>query len=260
MCSSPEQTFFQANDSHEAAMAMTEDGVSRRLSATNKTYFYFTTASLTVCLVFALATIMVLINAGSKPSNGNETAMVIYLLFPPGNELKVVFTTLQNASVMKAAAYMTVSKPVNSPKLKWTNNRILQDITYNSKGDPVIQTPGLYLVYCNLHFHLTNFSSNTIHLKMELLVNNITNRQTLLTPCYNTNRQTKFKQCASVTENNRIYQELSIFHLVNLDADDWLSVKTAQYEYLDLDFLPNDNVLTVLRYSDKSKECTDCFL
>ncbi|KAG6933916.1 tumor necrosis factor superfamily member 8, partial [Chelydra serpentina] len=98
-------------------------------------------------------------NAGSKPANGNETAIVIYLLFPPGNEFEPVFTTLQNASFKKAAAYMTVSKPINSPKLKWTKKRILQDITYNSNGDPVIQTPGLYLVYCNLHFHLTNFSS-----------------------------------------------------------------------------------------------------
>uniref|UniRef100_A0A8C0IW10 TNF superfamily member 8 n=1 Tax=Chelonoidis abingdonii TaxID=106734 RepID=A0A8C0IW10_CHEAB len=253
MCSSPEKTLFQVNDSHEAAMTMTEASVSRRLNASNKTYFYFTTASLTVCLVFALATIMVLIvqrKVNSKPSNGNETPMAVYLLFPPENELKAVITTLQNASFMKAAAYMTVSKPINSPKLKWTNNRILQNITYNSKGDPVIHTPGLYLVYCNLHFHLTNFSSNTILLKMELLVNNITNRQTLFTPCSSTNRQTKFK----------IFQELSILHLVNLDADDWLSVKTEHYEYLDLDFLPKDNVLAVLRYSDKSEECTDCFL
>uniref|UniRef100_A0A8C0IW16 TNF superfamily member 8 n=1 Tax=Chelonoidis abingdonii TaxID=106734 RepID=A0A8C0IW16_CHEAB len=201
-----------------AAMTMTEASVSRRLNASNKTYFYFTTASLTVCLVFALATIMVLIV-----------------------QRKV---SLKSSNV----PWKHLSKPINSPKLKWTNNRILQNITYNSKGDPVIHTPGLYLVYCNLHFHLTNFSSNTILLKMELLVNNITNRQTLFTPCSSTNRQTKFKQC------------LSILHLVNLDADDWLSVKTEHYEYLDLDFLPKDNVLAVLRYSDKSEECTDCFL
>ncbi|XP_039361986.1 tumor necrosis factor ligand superfamily member 8 [Mauremys reevesii] len=248
MCSSPEKTFFQVNDSHEAAMTMTEAGVSRRLSAGNKTYFYFTTASLTVCLVFALATIMVLIVQKDlpPPEDGGTSTLI------RENELKAVIRTLQNASFMKVAAYMTVSKPINSPKLKWTNNRILQNITYNSKGDPVIHTPGLYLVYCNLHFHLTNFSSNTIHLKMELLVNNITNRQTLLTPCFSTNRQTIFKQCTSVTDNDRIYQELSILHLVNLDADDWLSVKTEHYEYLDLDFLPNDNVLAVLRYSDKS--------
>lgn len=43
---------------------------------------------------------------GSKPSNGNETAMVIYLLLPPGNDLDVL-TTLQNASFKKVAAYMT---------------------------------------------------------------------------------------------------------------------------------------------------------
>uniref|UniRef100_A0A452GT13 THD domain-containing protein n=1 Tax=Gopherus agassizii TaxID=38772 RepID=A0A452GT13_9SAUR len=224
MCSSLEKTLFQVNDSPEAAMTMTEASVSRRLSASNKTYFYFTTASLTVCLVFALATIMVLIiqRKGLAPPEDGITS------------------TLRKGK--------TLSKPINSPKLKWTNNRILQNITYNSKGDPVIHTPGLYLVYCNLHFHLTNFSSNTIFLKMELLVNNITNKQTLFTPCSSTNRQTIFKQC------------LSILHLVNLDADDWLSVKTEHYEYLDLDFLPNDNVLAVLRYSDKSKECIDCFL
>ncbi|KAM7144082.1 tumor necrosis factor ligand superfamily member 8 [Macrochelys suwanniensis] len=257
MCSSPEQTFFQANDSHEAAINMNEDGVSRRLSATSKTYFYFTTASLTVCLVFALATIMVLIvqrKGLAPPEDGISRAIT------RGNEFEAVFTTLQNASFKKAAAYMTVSKPINSPKLKWTKKRILQDITYNSNGDPVIQTPGLYLVYCNLHFHLTNFSSSTIYLQMDLLVNNITNRQTLLTHCPNTNRQTVFKQCASVTDNNRIYQELSILHLVNLDANDWISVKTEQYEYLDLDFLPNDNVLAVLRYSDWSKDCANCSL
>uniref|UniRef100_A0A8C0IW32 TNF superfamily member 8 n=1 Tax=Chelonoidis abingdonii TaxID=106734 RepID=A0A8C0IW32_CHEAB len=218
----------------QSAMTMTEASVSRRLNASNKTYFYFTTASLTVCLVFALATIMVLIvqrkvSHCQKGCGGN--ALCIMEIKPPEGHIKEAI-------------------PINSPKLKWTNNRILQNITYNSKGDPVIHTPGLYLVYCNLHFHLTNFSSNTILLKMELLVNNITNRQTLFTPCSSTNRQTKFK----------IFQELSILHLVNLDADDWLSVKTEHYEYLDLDFLPKDNVLAVLRYSDKSEECTDCFL
>lgn len=61
MCSPQEQTFFQVNDSHEAAIKMTEDSVSRRPVATNKSYFYFTTAFLSVCLVFALATIMILI-------------------------------------------------------------------------------------------------------------------------------------------------------------------------------------------------------
>uniref|UniRef100_A0A8C0IVZ9 TNF superfamily member 8 n=1 Tax=Chelonoidis abingdonii TaxID=106734 RepID=A0A8C0IVZ9_CHEAB len=226
------KTLFQVNDSHEAAMTMTEASVSRRLNASNKTYFYFTTASLTVCLVFALATIMVLI----VQRKVSHCQLFSFSLF---------FLPLRGQECSQQRFPYPLSKPINSPKLKWTNNRILQNITYNSKGDPVIHTPGLYLVYCNLHFHLTNFSSNTILLKMELLVNNITNRQTLFTPCSST---------------NRIFQELSILHLVNLDADDWLSVKTEHYEYLDLDFLPKDNVLAVLRYSDKSEECTDCFL
>uniref|UniRef100_A0A8C0IW39 TNF superfamily member 8 n=1 Tax=Chelonoidis abingdonii TaxID=106734 RepID=A0A8C0IW39_CHEAB len=247
------KTLFQVNDSHEAAMTMTEASVSRRLNASNKTYFYFTTASLTVCLVFALATIMVLIvqrKVSHSPANCSLSARITGGLSTEGMCILRELTSCRFIQSHSLPRHTQMSKPINSPKLKWTNNRILQNITYNSKGDPVIHTPGLYLVYCNLHFHLTNFSSNTILLKMELLVNNITNRQTLFTPCSSTNRQTKFK----------IFQELSILHLVNLDADDWLSVKTEHYEYLDLDFLPKDNVLAVLRYSDKSEECTDCFL
>uniref|UniRef100_K7GF39 TNF superfamily member 8 n=1 Tax=Pelodiscus sinensis TaxID=13735 RepID=K7GF39_PELSI len=168
---------------------------------------------------------------------------------------KSLHAFLRTLPSTSAAAYLKVSKPINNPKLKWTHNGILQNITFNSEGDPIIQTSGLYLIYCNLHFHLTNFSGDTIDLKMEVLVNNATKRQTLFTHC--TNNQTVFKQCASVTSSSGIFQELSIFHLVNLDADDWISVKTEQYKYLDLDFLPNDSVLAVLRYSG---ECTDCSL
>ncbi|XP_067398257.1 tumor necrosis factor ligand superfamily member 8 [Emydura macquarii macquarii] len=247
MCSSQERTFFQANDSHEAAMSMTEDAVSRRLSASNKTYFYFTTASLTVCLVFALATIMVLIVQRKEVAPAEAG---VKHAIRRGNDLEAVLTTLLNASFKKAAAYMTVSHPVNSSKLKWTYHDVLQDFTYNSEGDLVIQTPGLYLVYCNLQFHLTNFSSNTNDLKLVLLVNNSINRQTLFTYCPSTNRQTLSKQCASVTNSNRIYQALSTLFLVNLEANDWISVTTNQYQYLDSNVLPNDSVLAVLRYSD----------
>ncbi|XP_006137258.2 tumor necrosis factor ligand superfamily member 8 [Pelodiscus sinensis] len=249
MCSSQEQTFFQVNDSHEADMTMTEEAVSRRLSAINKTYFYFTTASLAVCLVFALATIMVLIIQRKGLASQEDGYK------DPYKEEKSLHAFLRTLPSTSAAAYLKVSKPINSPKLKWTHNGILQNITFNSEGDPIIQTSGLYLIYCNLHFHLTNFSGDTIDLKMEVLVNNATKRQTLFTHC--TNNQTVFKQCASVTSSSGIFQELSIFHLVNLDADDWISVKTEQYKYLDLDFLPNDSVLAVLRYSG---ECTDCSL
>ncbi|XP_074871954.1 tumor necrosis factor ligand superfamily member 8 [Carettochelys insculpta] len=278
MCSSQELTFIQVNESHEAAMNATEEAASRRISTTTRTYFYFTTASLTVCLVFALTTIMVLIvqRKGLTPQEHGVTypqkeeekvdggkfgltnaKQALQVPFKPEIHLEAVLMTLQNASFKKAAAYMKVQRPLNSPKLTWTKNHILHDITYNSDGDPVIQRPGLYLIYCNLHFHLTNFSGDIIDLKMELLVNNKTYKQTLFTHCFNSNRQTVFQQCASIANPNRIFQELSIFHLMNLDADSWISIKTEQYKYLDFDILPNDSVLAILRYSE---ECINCSL
>uniref|UniRef100_A0A8C8SPQ3 TNF superfamily member 8 n=1 Tax=Pelusios castaneus TaxID=367368 RepID=A0A8C8SPQ3_9SAUR len=221
---------LQRRKGDHTAMNVTEDAVSRRLSASHKTYFYFTTASLTVCLVFALATIMVLI-VQRKVSHIQLFSLVL-LFFPLSekNDLEVVFTALQNASFKKAAAYMKV----NSPKLKWTDD-VLQNIMYNGKGDLVIQTPGWYLVYCKLQFHVTNFSSNPTDLQLDLLINNSTNRQTLNTPC---------------PSSNHIYQALSTLQLLKLRANDFISVKTCQYKYLDLSFLPNDSVLAVLRYSD----------
>lgn len=61
MGSAQEQTLFQVKDSHESAMHVNEDSVSRRLGATNKTCLYFIIATLVALLVFALATIMVLV-------------------------------------------------------------------------------------------------------------------------------------------------------------------------------------------------------
>lgn len=60
-CLAQEQTLFQMKDSHESAMHVNEDSVSRRLGATNKTFLYFIIATLVALLVFALATIMVLV-------------------------------------------------------------------------------------------------------------------------------------------------------------------------------------------------------
>ncbi|XP_009576941.1 PREDICTED: tumor necrosis factor ligand superfamily member 8, partial [Fulmarus glacialis] len=61
MCSAQEQTLSQVKDSHDSAMHVNEDTVSRRLGASNKTCLYFIIATLVVLLIFALATIMVLV-------------------------------------------------------------------------------------------------------------------------------------------------------------------------------------------------------
>lgn len=60
-CSAQEQTLLQVKELHESAMHVKEDFVSRRLGATNRTCLYFIIATLVALLIFALATIMVLV-------------------------------------------------------------------------------------------------------------------------------------------------------------------------------------------------------
>lgn len=61
MCQTPGQTLSQEKDSHESAMNVNEDTVSRRLGATNRVCLYSIIAILGALLVFALVTIMVLV-------------------------------------------------------------------------------------------------------------------------------------------------------------------------------------------------------
>lgn len=84
MCSAQEQTLFQVKDSHESAMHVSEDTVSRRLGATNKTCLYFIIATLATLLVFALATIMVLViqrTVSNFSLNSLPFSFVLFSLF-----------------------------------------------------------------------------------------------------------------------------------------------------------------------------------
>ncbi|NXW15990.1 TNFL8 factor, partial [Circaetus pectoralis] len=229
-CSAQEQTLFQVKDSHESAMHENEDTVSRRLGATNKTSLYFTIATLVVLLVFALATIMVLVV--------QRTEWSLNLLFPSGNTSEDYLRILQNVPTKRAAAYMRVSNPVNSSKLSLVEKGICEDIQCKSE-ELVIRKQGLYLIYCHLNFHFPNCSNSPTDLKIELLVNDKVDRQTLST------------WCASETCQEKTFKTLFQLHLTYLNVKDRISVTLNHPKFLNEISLPNENVLGVLRYSDE---------
>ncbi|NXE75041.1 TNFL8 factor, partial [Cochlearius cochlearius] len=228
--SAQEQTLFQVKDSHESAMHVNEGTVSRRLGATSKTCLYFIIATLGVLLVFALATIMVLVVQRMEWS--------LNLLFPSGNTSEDYLSILQNVPTKGAAAYMRVSNPVNSSKLSLVEKGICEHIQCKSE-ELVIQKQGLYLIYCHLNFHFPNCSNSPTDLKIELLVNDKVNRQTLST------------WCASETSQEKTFKTLFQLHLTNLNVKDRISVTLNHPKFLNEVSLPNDNVLGVLCYSDE---------
>ncbi|KAM6046848.1 tumor necrosis factor ligand superfamily member 8 isoform 2-T2 [Theristicus caerulescens] len=211
MCSAQEQTLFQVKDSHESAMHVNEDTVSRRLGATNKTCLYLIIATLVALLVFALATIMVLV---------------------------VQRTTANPATEGIAKPIRTVSNPINSSKLSLVEKGICEDIQCKNE-ELVIQEQGLYLIYWHLNFHFPNCSNSPTDLKVELLVNDKVNRQTLST------------WCASETCQEKTFKTLFQLHLTYLNVKDRISVTLNHPKFLNEISLPNENVLGVLRYSDE---------
>ncbi|NWQ76291.1 TNFL8 factor, partial [Columbina picui] len=223
-----EQTLFQVNDSHESAMHVNEDRVSRRLGATNKTCLYFIIATLVALLVFALATIMVLVVQRTEWSRN--------LLFPSGNTSEDYLRILRNVPTKGAAAYMRVSNPVNSLKLSLAEKGVCEDIQCKSE-ELVIRKQGLYLIYCHLNFNFPNYSNSPTDLKIEILVNDEVNRQTLST------------WCASETCQEKAFKTLFQLHLTYLDVKDRISVTLNYPKFLNEISLPNENVLGVLRYS-----------
>ncbi|XP_054076760.1 tumor necrosis factor ligand superfamily member 8 isoform X2 [Rissa tridactyla] len=211
MCSAQEQTLFQEKHSHESAMHVNEDTVSRRLGATNKKCLYSIIATLFALLVFAIATIMVLVVQRTAAGPATETM---------------------------AKPIRTVSSPVNSSKLSLVEKGICEDIQCKS-DEVVIRTQGLYLIYCHLNLHFPNCSNSPTDLKIELLVNDKVNRQTLST------------WCVSETCQEKIFKTLFQLHLTYLNVEDRVSVTLNHPKFLNEVSLPNENVLGVLRYSDE---------
>ncbi|POI26978.1 hypothetical protein CIB84_009272, partial [Bambusicola thoracicus] len=145
---------------------------------------------------------------------------------------------LQNVPAKGAAAYMRVSNSVNSSKLSLTGKGICDNIQCKSE-ELVIREKGLYLIYCHLNFRFANCSHSPTDLKIELLVNDEVNRQTLST------------WCASDSCQEKNFKTLFQLHLTYLDVEDRISLTLSHPKFLNEIHLPNDNVLGVLRYSDE---------
>ncbi|NXN10789.1 TNFL8 factor, partial [Indicator maculatus] len=234
-CSAQEQTVFQGKDSHESAMDVSEDNVSRRLGATNKTCLYFIITTLVALLVFALATIMVLV---IQKTGQNHQEWSLNLLFPSGNTSEDYLSILQNVATKEAAAYVRVSRPVNGSKVSLVEKGVCEGIHCKSE-ELVIRKQGLYLIYCHLNFHFPDCSNSPTDLKMEFLVNDKVRRQTLST------------WCASETCQEKAFKTLFQLHLTHLNVKDRISVTLNQPKFLNEISLPNENVLGVLKYSDE---------
>ncbi|NXY19789.1 TNFL8 factor, partial [Atrichornis clamosus] len=233
-CQAQEQTVFQVKDSHDSAMNGNEDTVSRRPGATNKTCLYFIISTLVVLLVFALATIMVLVYK-RKRKNGQEQS--VNLLFSSGNTFEDYLRILQRVPTKGAVAYVRVSNPGNSSKLSLVEKGVCDAIQCTSE-ELVIREQGVYLIFCHLNFYFPNCSKSPTNLKVELLVNDRVERQTLST------------LCASETCQNKTFKTLLQLHLTHLDVEDRVSVTLNHPKFLNEVFLPNENILGVLRYSD----------
>ncbi|CAN8198084.1 unnamed protein product [Coccothraustes coccothraustes] len=234
MCQEQEQTLSQVKDSHESAMNVNEDTDSRRLGATNKVCLYFIIATLGVLLVFALATIMVLVVQKTEADPAMEG---IKKPIRTGNTFDDYLRILRRVPAYAAAAYMRVSSTVNSSKLSLVEKGICEAMECQSQ-ELVIRKQGLYLIFCNLNFHFPNCSKSPIDIKIELLVNDRVDRQTLST------------LCASETCQDKTFKTLLQLHLTHLKENDTISVTLNHPEFLNDISLPNENVLGVFRYSD----------
>ncbi|NXR95063.1 TNFL8 factor, partial [Hypocryptadius cinnamomeus] len=153
-----------------------------------------------------------------------------------GNTLEDYLRILHRVPHNGAAAYMRVSSTVNSSRLSLVEKGTCEAIECQNQ-ELVIKEQGLYLIFCNLNFHFPNCSKSPVDLKIELLVNDMVDRQTLST------------LCASETCQDKTFKTLLHLHLTHLNKQDKISVTLNHPEFLNDVSLPNENVLGVLRYS-----------
>ncbi|NXK89048.1 TNFL8 factor, partial [Formicarius rufipectus] len=229
-----EQAFFRVKDSRESAMPVNEGAVSR-FGATNKVRLYFIIATLVALLVFALATVMVLVV--------QRTVRVVGISFSQ-ERLCWKSPRVDSGYWSSAAPVNTcllpfpVSRQVNSSKLSLVEKGICDDIQCKSE-ELVIKEQGVYLIFCHLNFHFPNWSNRPTDLKIQLLVNDRPTKQMLST------------WCASESCQGKTFKTLFELHLTYLNVKDRVSVALNYPEFLNEVSLPNDNVLGVLRYSDE---------
>lgn len=130
--------------------------------------------------------------------------------------------------------FLPVSKHINKSKLSWNEDGLIYGVKYQN-GSLVIQSPGLYVIICQLQF-LVKFPGQPVDLKMELLINNNVKRQALVT----------VGESGMQTKN--IYQNLSVFLLENLEINNTISIQVDNFQYVDTDTFPLDSVLCIFSY------------
>ncbi|XP_010955498.1 tumor necrosis factor ligand superfamily member 8 [Camelus bactrianus] len=217
--------------SQGAAMHVPAGSVTNHLGSTGRGYFYFTTALLALCLVFAVATIMVLVvqKTDSIPNPPGKFHL------KGGNCSEDILCILERGPFKKSWAYLQVSKHINKTKLSWNKDGIIHGVRYQD-GNLVVQFPGWYFIICQLQF-LVKCPEHSVDLKLELLINKDVKKQTLVTVC------------ESGAQTKNIYQNLSQFLLEHLQVNTTISVKVDKFQYVDTNTFPLENVFSIFLYS-----------
>ncbi|XP_075802021.1 tumor necrosis factor ligand superfamily member 8 isoform X2 [Microtus pennsylvanicus] len=128
-----------------------------------------------------------------------------------------------------------VSKQLNSTKLSWNQDGHIHGVGYQD-GSLVVQFPGWYFIICQLQFFV-QCSNHSVDLTLQLLVNTTVKKQALVTVC----------KSGIQTEN--IYQNLSQFLLYYLQVNSTISVVVDNFQYVDTNTFPLENVLSIFLYS-----------
>uniref|UniRef100_A0A287BID6 Tumor necrosis factor ligand superfamily member 8 n=1 Tax=Sus scrofa TaxID=9823 RepID=A0A287BID6_PIG len=225
-----QQAFNPLAPSQDTAMHVPAGSVTSHLGTSSRGYFYFTTASLALCLVFAVVTIMVLVvqKTDSIPDPPGKFHL-------KGGNCSEDLCILERAPFKKSWAYLQVSKHINKTKLSWNKDGIIHGVRYHD-GNLVIQFPGWYFIICQLQF-LVKCPEHSVDLKLELLINENVKKQTLVTVC------------ESGVQTKSIYQNLSQFLLEHLQVNTTISVNVDKFQYVNTNTFPLENVLSIFLYS-----------
>ncbi|KAF6328287.1 TNF superfamily member 8 [Rhinolophus ferrumequinum] len=226
-----QQAFNRVAPAQDTAMHVPAGSVTNHLGTTSRSYFYFTMATLALCLVFAVATIMVLV---VQKTDSISTSTGQFSL-KGGNCSEDISCILKRAPFKKSWAYLQASKHINKPELTWNKDGIVHGVTHQD-GNVVIQFPGWYFIVCQLQF-LVKCTKGSVDLKLELLINTDVKKQTLVTVC------------ESGVQTKSIYQNLSQFLLEHLQVNTTISVRVDKFQYVDTNTFPLENVLSVFLYS-----------
>lgn len=128
-----------------------------------------------------------------------------------------------------------VSKHLNSAKLSWNQDGTIHGLVYQD-GNLVVQFPGWYFIICQLQF-LVQCSNHSMDLTLQLVINSKIKKQALVTVC------------ESGVQGKNIYHNLSQFLLHYLQVNSTISVRVDNFQYVDTNTFPLDNVLSVFLYS-----------